>query len=71
MINESNLIFIPDGFKQVNDVFDQRIQYKLLLEQASIFLALNNLIKRKGLLIASGAGAIGLAQSKFFKEDFF
>ena len=68
MINESNLIFIPDGFKQVNDVFDQGIQYKLLLEQASIFLALNNLIKRKGLLIASGAGAIGLAQSKFFKE---
>ena len=68
-LKQHNVLFLSDGFKQVNDVFNSGLQYSLFLNNECIQEAIQDLQARGGLVIGSGAGALGLIKSEYFGKD--
>ncbi|CAM4223509.1 Phosphoribosylformylglycinamidine synthase [Erysipelothrix inopinata] len=68
-IENHNTLFLCDGYKMVNTVFNSGTQISVFLSHPKVKKSLEMLISRKGLIIGSGAGFVGLINHNYFGDD--
>ncbi|WP_159649659.1 AIR synthase-related protein [Erysipelothrix aquatica] len=68
-LNESNTLFLADGYKMVNNVLNSGTYYQVFLTHPLVKNAISRLIRRQGIVLGSGAGFVGLVNTGYFQGN--